>query len=164
VLAIVLTAAVLGPQLGLARAVGAILFSVVVGLLMHVIFRKEEIEKANAQMAMPEPEVTRPLWQNALYFASMVGVLVFANWGKLAEATGVWHAIHSAKWYVTAAFSAAFAVILVLWFDLRWWRVVAAEERCPRPRVRLRRLVGAPDHRRGDPACRSADETDGGMP
>ena len=126
VLAIVLTARVLGLEMGVARAVGAILFSVVVGLLMHLIFRREEIEKANAQMATPEPEVTRPLWQNALYFASIVGVLVFANWGKPAEATGAWHAIHSAKWFVTAAFSAAFALILVFWFDLRWWKIVAA--------------------------------------
>lgn len=126
VLAIVLTARVLGLEMGVARAVGAIVFSVVIGLLMHLIFRQEEIEKANAQMAMPEPEVARPLWQNVLYFASMVGVLVFANWGKPAEVTGFWHAIYSAKWFITGAFSAAFALILIFWFDLRWWKVVAA--------------------------------------
>lgn len=81
VLAIVLTARILGLQLGIARALGAILFSVVIGLLMHLIFRRDEAEKANGQMAMPEPEVTRPLWQNAVYFAVMIGILVFANWG-----------------------------------------------------------------------------------
>lgn len=81
VLAIVLTARILGLELGIARAVGAILFSVVIGLLMHLIFRKEETEKANGQMGMPEPEVSRPLWKNALYFAAMVGILVFSNWG-----------------------------------------------------------------------------------
>lgn len=81
VLAIVLTARILGLPLGIARAVGAILFSVVIGLLMHLIFRKEEEAKANGQMAMPEPEVARPLWQNAVYFALMVGILVFSNWG-----------------------------------------------------------------------------------
>jgi uncharacterized membrane protein YraQ (UPF0718 family) len=81
VLAIVLTARILGLELGIARAVGAILFSVVIGLLMHVMFRKEETEKANGQMGMPEPEVARPLWKNGLYFAAMVGVLVFSNWG-----------------------------------------------------------------------------------
>ncbi|MDX9981230.1 MAG: permease [Lentisphaeria bacterium] len=81
VLAIVLTARILGLPLGIARAVGAILFSVVIGLLMHLIFRKEEEAKANGQMAMPEPEVTRPLWQNGIYFALMVGILVFSNWG-----------------------------------------------------------------------------------
>lgn len=82
VLAIILTARILGLELGIARAVGAIVFSVVIGLIMHFIYRKEELEKANSQMAMPEPEVVRPLWQNALFFAVMVGVLVFANWGS----------------------------------------------------------------------------------
>jgi uncharacterized membrane protein YraQ (UPF0718 family) len=82
VLAIVLTARILGLEMGIARAVGAIVFSVVIGLLMHLIFRREEEEKANAQMAMPEPEGGRPLWQNGIYFAAMVGILVFANWGK----------------------------------------------------------------------------------
>ena len=82
VLAIILTARILGLELGIARAVGAIGFSVVIGLIMHFIYRKEELEKANGQMAMPEPEVSRPLWQNALFFAVMVGVLVFANWGS----------------------------------------------------------------------------------
>ena len=82
ILAIILTARILGLELGIARAVGAICFSVVIGLIMHIIYRKEEIEKANSQISMPEPEVSRPLWQNTLFFAVMVGVLVFANWGS----------------------------------------------------------------------------------
>ncbi len=126
VLAIVLTARVLGLELGVARAVGAILFSIVIGLLMHLIFRREERGKANAQMAMPEPETQRPLWQNAAYFASMVGILVFANWGKPGGAERVWYAIYSAKWILTAIFALAFGVLLVLWFDIRWWKVLAA--------------------------------------
>jgi hypothetical protein len=81
VLAIILTARILGMELGIARAVGAILFSVVIGLIMHFIYRKEELEKANGQMNMPAPEVSRPLWKNAVFFAVMIGVLVFANWG-----------------------------------------------------------------------------------
>ena len=67
VLAIVLTARVLGLKMGIARALGAIIFSVIIGLMMQFIFRKEEAEKAKAQMRMPEPEVTRPLWRNVLY-------------------------------------------------------------------------------------------------
>jgi len=126
VLAIVLTARVLGLEMGIARAVGAILFSVVVGLLMHLFFLKEETEKANGQAAMPEPEVERPLWQNVLYFSSMVGILVFANWGKPHETAGFWHAVWSAKWFVTGVFSIGFAVILVLWFGLKLWKVAAA--------------------------------------
>lgn len=122
ILAIILTARILGPQLGLARALGAILFSVVIGLLMHFFYRKEECEKVAAMAALPQPEVARPLWQNALYFASMIGVLVFANWGAPAEAQGLWHAIYIAKWSITSLFALGFAVILVAWFGLplRW--------------------------------------------
>ena len=76
VLAIALTARVLGIKLGIARAVGAIVFSIVIGLLMHLIFRKEEAAKAAAQVTMPEPEVKRPLWQNALFFLTLVAILV----------------------------------------------------------------------------------------
>ena len=118
VLAIVLTARVLGMELGVARTVGAIGFSIIIGLLMHLIYRKEETEKINAQMAMPEPAVNRPLWQNGLYFAAMVGILVFANWGKPNEATGLWFLIYSYKWLITGIMSVAFGAMLVFWFKL----------------------------------------------
>ncbi len=126
VLAIVLTARVLGPGLGFARAVGAILFSVIIGLLMHLIFRKEEIDKANAQMMMPEPEEGRPLWQTAIYFATMVAILVFANWGQPAETSGIWYAMYSAKWIVTGLAAIVLAIELVVWFRLLWWKVLLA--------------------------------------
>ncbi len=126
VLAIVLTTRILGIELGIARAVGAIVFSVVIGLLMHLIFRKEESERAAAHIQMPEPEVARPLWQNAVYFALMVGILVFANWGKPDGETGLWQFIYSMKWYVTAALTAGFAVVLVVWFKFKLWKVVIA--------------------------------------
>jgi len=126
ILAIVLTMRVLGVELGVARAVGAVLFSIIVGLIMHFIFRKEELEKANAQMAMPEPEIKRHLWQNALYFASLVAILVFANWGRPAQASGIWHFIYSAKWIMSAVFAGLLALILVAWFGATWWRVMLA--------------------------------------
>jgi uncharacterized protein len=126
ILAIVLTARVLGPELGIARAVGAILFSVIIGVLMHLIFIKEERVKADAQLILPEEPVKRPLWQNALYFASMVGILVFANWGKPAEAAGVWAALYEAKWTLTALLAIALGIILVAWFGVKAWKVVAA--------------------------------------
>ena len=85
VLAIVLTARVLGLEMGIARALGAILFSVVIGLLMQFIFRKETSQTTDPRTADTPPEAARPLWQNAIYFASMVGVLVFANWGQPRE-------------------------------------------------------------------------------
>ena len=126
VLAIILTARVLGLELGAARAIGAVLFSIVIGLGMHVIFRREEVRKADAQVAMPEPEVSRPLWQNALYFASMVGILVFANWGKPSEPGGLWSVIYSTKWILTGFFAIALALILVVWFHLGWRRMLSA--------------------------------------
>jgi len=118
VLAIVLTARVLGLELGIARAVGAIVFSVVIGLLMHLIYRKEETEKVNAQMAMPETETGRPLWQNGLYFASMVAILVFANWGKPDESTGIWHIVYSYKCLITSIAAVGLGAMLVFWFKL----------------------------------------------
>lgn len=125
VLAIILTARVLGPELGIARAVGAIFFSIIIGLLMQFFFRKEEQEKIDAQMAMPEEETKRKLWQDGLYFASMVGILVFANWGKPAEATGLWASIYNMKWIITSMFAAGFAVMLWLWFETAMWKIVA---------------------------------------
>ena len=85
VLAIILTARILGLEIGIARAVGAIGFSVIIGLLMHLIYHKEEAARAVRQMALPQPEVKRPLWNNALYFGSMVGILVFANWARSGD-------------------------------------------------------------------------------
>ena len=124
VLAIVLTARVLGLELGIARALGAIIFSVVVGVLMHFIFRKEENAKAAAQLEMPDEEVKRPLWQNLLYFASMVGILVFANWGKTDDTSGLFAAVYAVKWIIASAFSVMLGIILVAWFDFKWWKVL----------------------------------------
>jgi len=126
VLAIVMTARILGPEMGIARAVGAILFSVIIGLLMHFIFRKEESERQVMQMAMLEEEVKRPLWQNGLYFASMVAILVFANWGAPQTDSGVWAAIFGAKWVLTSAFSVALGAMLVTWFGVKVWKVGVA--------------------------------------
>jgi uncharacterized membrane protein YraQ (UPF0718 family) len=126
VLAIILTARVLGLEMGVARALGAIAFSVVIGLSMHLVFLGEERERAVQQSQLPVPAVARPLAQDAVYFASMIGILVFANWGDPQSATGVWQAIYDAKWWLTAATGLAFAVILVAWFSLRWWSVAMA--------------------------------------
>ncbi|RME94575.1 MAG: hypothetical protein D6766_05460 [Verrucomicrobia bacterium] len=115
VLAIVLTARILGFELGLARALGAVGFSVVVGGLMHLIFLREERQKSAVAAQLPEAEAPRPLWQTALFFAAMVGVLVFANWGKPEEATGMWVAIHEWKWPITGAFAVLLAVALWRW-------------------------------------------------
>jgi uncharacterized membrane protein YraQ (UPF0718 family) len=126
VLAVVMTARILGIELGTARAVGAVGFSVVVGLAMHLIFRREEHARAAATAAMPEVEVRRPLWQNGLIFAAMVGVLVFANWSKPAETTGLWAGIFAWKWPVAGAFAAGLGISLGLWFGFKWRELALA--------------------------------------
>ncbi len=130
VLAIIMTARILGWELGLARAIGAILFSVIVGILMHLIFLKEERERhANGSFQLGEEEQLRPLWQNALYFSSMVALLVFANWGKPQESdTGLWSFIFHYKWHITAIFLAALTFMIVRWFrktELKEWTLAS---------------------------------------
>ncbi len=126
VLAIILTARVLGLEIGIARAVGAIVFSVVIGLIMHFIYRKEEIEKANAMMATPDPEVSRPLWQNMIYFGLMVAILVFANWGKPETAEGAWYFIYSMKWQITGMSTLLLGIVMVQWFNVKLWKMAVA--------------------------------------
>ena len=125
VLAIVLTARILGVELGVGRTVGAVVFSVVIGLLMHLIYRREETDRAAAQAAMPEPEAERPLWQTAAFFASMVAVLVFANWGRPQSETGMWWQIFAHKWTITAVAAIALGAILIRWFGLVLWQGAA---------------------------------------
>jgi uncharacterized membrane protein YraQ (UPF0718 family) len=123
VLAIVMTAKVLGAQLGLARAVGAVGFSVIIGLLMALIFRHEEQQKAAAALALPEPEAGRPLSQTAAFFAVLVGILVFANWGAASQTTGFFAVVYSAKWLVTSGLGVVLALMLWRWFKLEPMRI-----------------------------------------
>jgi uncharacterized membrane protein YraQ (UPF0718 family) len=123
VLAIILTARVLGLELGAARAVGAIVFSVVIGLLMHLIFRNDAEEIAKNDLAVVDEQPTRNLAQNALYFASMVGILVFANWARPTEQGGLWNAIYSTRWLITGVFAMGLGAILIAWFRAPWPKV-----------------------------------------
>jgi len=123
VLAIVLTARVLGMEIGVARAAGAVLFSVVIGLLMHLAFREEEAAKVAAAAKLPPAPPARPLLHDILYFASMIGILVFANWGPPADADGAWRTIYTWKWWITTALGIAFALMLVAWLELAAWKV-----------------------------------------
>jgi len=126
VLAIVLTARILGFELGAARAIGAVVFSVVIGLAMHFIYRHEEAAKAAAQADLPEPEVKRPLWQTTLYFASMAAVLVFANWAKAEPSDVFFHAMYGVKWPLTAFFAAALGLMLKTWFGADGKKLIIA--------------------------------------
>lgn len=126
VLAITLTAKILGWQLGLARAVGAVLFSVVTGLLMALIFRKDDAARTAGQIYVPDAEVKeRTLMQDALYLLTMVLILVFAAFAKPAPgSTGLWPAIFSVKWYITVVLLVVLAWMLKAWFtgdECRSW-------------------------------------------
>lgn len=123
ILAIILTARILGPEMGVARAVGAVTFAVIIGLLMHFFFRREEAEKAAATPFTAEGENSRPLWQTAIYFAVMIAILVFANWGQTEDQSGLWHLLFEYKWQITGAFSMALAVILATWFKFGYLRI-----------------------------------------
>jgi hypothetical protein len=125
ILAIVMTARILGLEIGIARAVGAVLFSIVIGLIMYFIYRKEEQQKAEAALHMPAPEVERPLWQNIVYFATMVAVLIFSTWGKSADpGDTVWNTIFSVKWWLAGIFAAVLGYLFIAWFRVKALKVV----------------------------------------
>jgi len=118
VLAIILTARVLGVEMGIARAVGAIVFSIVIGLLMHFLFLKEELSRTErGEIAVGEEGDGRPLWKDSLYFFSMVAVLVFLNWGAPGSEGGPWAAVYQAKWVISAVFLLALAYMVIRWFN-----------------------------------------------
>ncbi len=126
ILAIILTARILGWQIGLARAIGAVVFSIVIGLLMHLIFLKEEHARhAKGGLQFGEVKAGRPLWQDIVYFFSMVAILVFANWGKPLEGdVGIWSLIYSAKWWITGFFLVVLGLTLINWFkkdEIKEW-------------------------------------------
>ncbi|MFW5639777.1 MAG: permease [Thermodesulfobacteriota bacterium] len=126
VLAIILTARILGPELGIGRAVGAILFSIVIGLIMHLMYRKEEEAKAAAAIQMPEPESERSLGQNALFFGVMVGLLVSATWSKPEDAGAFWNAVYSVKWILTGGFALALGFLMIRWMGVKTYKVIVA--------------------------------------
>ena len=124
IMAIVLTARVLGIEIGIARAVGAIGLSIVIGVCMHLIFRREEQEKARMAAGLADPESGRPLWQNVLYIGSMVAILVFANLGKSEDSGVWWTALWNVKWYLTSAAALVLGFMLVRYYGMKWWKLV----------------------------------------
>lgn len=123
VLSIILTARILGAEIGVARAIGAISFSVIIGFIMEKIFQKEEAARS-AALQMPVAEEGRPLYQTVIYFFFMVMILVFANWGKPDVTEGLWWSIYSVKWIITAVSALLFGVVLVAWYSHKVWKIV----------------------------------------
>ncbi|MBD3384610.1 hypothetical protein GF407_06750 [candidate division KSB1 bacterium] len=117
ILAIILTARILGPSLGIARVVGAVSFSIVIGLMMQFLFRHENKNKEQ-NLPLPQSDESKPLWQTAFHFFVLVGILVFANWGKPADGSSVWMLLYHYKWWITAFLGLLFALSLVVVLEL----------------------------------------------
>ncbi|MFP3976114.1 MAG: permease [Dehalococcoidia bacterium] len=102
VLAIVYTARILGFDLGLARAIGAIIFAAGIGLIVSLIYRKQEAKKSSEAFdaLMVDPNAKK-WWQQIIFFGVMVGILVFAA---------------SKNWIATSILLAALFVFLWRWF------------------------------------------------
>jgi len=128
ILAIILTARILGFEMGVARIIGAVVFAVVIGSAMSLIYRKEEKAKKKEQLNFPETKEKRPMWQTAFHFFTLVLILVFANWGKPADGVtdGAWYWIWSNKWYITSAFGLLLIYSLIKILKLKWQYVALA--------------------------------------
>ena len=117
VMAIILTARVLGWELGVARAIAAILFSILIGLGMHLIFHREEAAREKLGLVtLPNEDTGRGLSKDGLFFALMVGILVFANWGAPQNSGGFWHSVHASKWWITAFLALGLGLVIWRWF------------------------------------------------
>lgn len=128
ILSIILTARILGPEMGVARIIGAVLFSVIIGLAMSFIFRNEEKAKKEEQMNIVPPPEKRPMWQTSFHFFTLVLILVFANWGAPDSSdTGLWNSIFTYKWHIVGALSLLLCWSLVNILKLRTlWVVLGA--------------------------------------
>lgn len=128
ILAIILTARILGFEMGVARIIGAVVFAVVIGSIMSLIYRKEEMAKKEEQLNFPDLPEKRPMWQTALHFFTLVLILVFANWGKPGDdvSSGTWFWIWANKWYITSGFSLILIYSLIYILKLKWQHVALA--------------------------------------
>lgn len=112
ILAIILTARILGFELGVARIIGAVVFSVVIGVIMSLIYRKEEKERVE-RMDFPDIKEDRPFWQTSYHFFVLVFILVFANWGQPDTNEGFMYWLFIHKWHITAFFGFMFIYSLI---------------------------------------------------
>jgi len=129
ILAIILTARILGFEMGVARTIGAVVFSVIIGLIMSFIYRKEEKIKKEEQMNIQLPPEKRPMWQTSFHFFTLVLILVFANWGKPAadDISSTWYYLWAYKWYITGFFSILLGYSLIRILKIKWqWVLIAA--------------------------------------
>ncbi len=112
-LAIVLTARVLGLSIGIARALSAVLLAVVIGLTMATIFERG-VKKEGAKHKAPEvamvdnTEVERPWYIVLLFFSLMVAILLVGASGLISWVTKL-----TAIYFMTIGV----AVILIFYYS-----------------------------------------------
>jgi uncharacterized membrane protein YraQ (UPF0718 family) len=126
ILAIILTAKVLGAKIGLARALGAVAFAVVIGALMQFLFGREDEKNRNQDdfVSRDGAEENRPLWKTAVFMATMLAILVSLNWSQADPSLKVWFFIYRIKWVLGAGLLAVLAWMIVRWFkkdELKEW-------------------------------------------
>jgi uncharacterized membrane protein YraQ (UPF0718 family) len=128
ILAIILTARILGFEMGVARVVGAVSFSVIIGLIMALIYRREENIRKAEQMNIAGMPERRPMWETSFHFFVLVLILVFANWGKptAEDTTSAWYYIWAYKWYITGFFSLLLGFSLIKILKIKWQWVLSA--------------------------------------
>lgn len=128
ILAIILTARILGFEMGVARIIGAVSFSVIIGLIMAFIYRKEEKVKKEEQMNIASLPEKRPIWHTSFHFFTLVLILVFANWGRPDEGdtTSTWYYIWLYKWWITGFFSLVMGYSLIKILKIKWQWVIGA--------------------------------------
>jgi uncharacterized protein len=127
ILAIILTARILGIELGIARFIGAVLFSVVIGVIMSLdLPQGREKAKREEQMNFPDVPETRPMWQTSLHFFTLVLILVFANWGApgAGDTTSAWYFIWAYKWHITGVFGLVMVWSMIYILKLKSWQVL----------------------------------------
>ncbi len=116
VLAIILTARVLGWQFGVARAVGAVVFAVVIGLMMSFIYGKDDAQGEAELVTGDNGRERRSGWQNLVYFVTLVLILVFAAWARPQTSEGFWYVVYRMHWPLTVILLLVLAYMLVRWF------------------------------------------------
>lgn len=128
ILSIILTARILGMEMGIARTIGAISFAIIIGSIMSIIYRKEEKAKKEEQMNFPKGEEKRPMSQTSLHFFTLVAILVFANWGSPAQddTSSLWYYIFTYKWYITSILGFLLAYNLIKILKIKWQWVLLA--------------------------------------
>lgn len=119
ILAVVLSYKVFGWQLGMARMFGAVVLAIVIGLLMHLFFRKEDEKRLSDERLFryQESGEEKSLGQMGFYMLSMIGLLVFINWADSRGGSHLWDLIYRFKYIISLGFALMLLYALVSWFS-----------------------------------------------